>query len=271
MRLRTTVVVALLTVLTSSVVAQDSGPAEPSQTEIIIPEFVLRVEELGVEEVEAVLPNEAELALGQIALPLPGADELAVSDIAFDAPLPAVAARSGGPSVFSTGRLGAGTANHVLGELSIYKLGTDPRFRLGFAHQGLDGFQFNPAGTGYYTFTNAIDGWLSIQSETLELEGEAGFAESEMGLQDKSVYNAVSVRATDLTAELTYTPDPLVTVTAGLDAGMATRLQTTSDAAAPPRDQEYVVEPAVEARIDVRSLDLIFRSSYSLRLLTNAP
>ncbi len=271
MRLRTTVVVALLTVLTSSVVAQDSGPAEPSQTEIIIPEFVLRVEELGVEEVEAVLPNEAELALGQIALPLPGADELAVSDLAFDAPLPAVAARSRGPSVFSTGRLGAGTANHVLGELSIYKLGADPRFRLGFAHEGLDGFQFNPAGTGYYTFTNTIDGWLSIQSETLELEGEAGFVESEQGLQDQSAYNAVAVRATDLTTELTYTPDPLVTVTGGLDAGMATRLQTTSGGAAVPRDQEYVVEPAVEARIGIRSVDLIFRSSYFLRLLADEP
>ncbi|MEE8440156.1 MAG: hypothetical protein V3S41_00420, partial [Spirochaetia bacterium] len=181
---RATIVVVLLTALTSLSVAQDSGPAEPSQTEIIIPEFVLRVEELGVEEVEAVLPSEGELALGMIALPLPGADELVVSDIAFDAPLPAVAARSEGPAVFSTGRLGAGTANHVLGELSIYKLGTDPRFRLGFAHEGLDGFQFNPAGSGYYAFTNTIDAWLSIQSDVLELEGEAGFVEIEKGLQD---------------------------------------------------------------------------------------
>jgi len=268
-RSRIAVSVLLMIVLTSTVIAQDSGPAEPSQTEIIIPEFVLRVEELGVEEVEAVLPNQAELALGQIALPLPGADELAVSDIAFDAPLPAVAARSEGPAVFSTGRLGAGTANRVLGELSIYKLGADPRFRLGFAHEGLDGFQFNRAGTGYYAFTNTIDAWLSIQSESLELEGEAGFVESEKGLQDESAYNAVSVRATDVTAELVYKPDPLLTITGDVDAGMATRLQTTSGAVDPPRDQEYVVEPSVEARIDIRSLDLIFRSSYYLRLLAS--
>ncbi|MBU8913704.1 MAG: hypothetical protein KOO61_06735 [Spirochaetales bacterium] len=266
-RSRTAASVLFMIVFTSSVIAQDSGPAEPSLTEIIIPEFVLRVEELGVEEVEAVLPNQAELALGQIALPLPGADELAVSDIAFDAPLPAVAARSEGPSVFSTGRLGAGTANRVLGELSIYKLGADPRFRLGFAHEGLDGFQFNRAGTGYYAFTNTIDAWLSIQSENLELEGEAGFVESEKGLQDESAYNAVSVRATDVTAELVYKPDPLLTVTGDVDAGMATRLQTISGGADPPRDQEYVVEPAVEARIDIRSVDLIFSSSYYLRLL----
>ncbi|MCK4513801.1 MAG: hypothetical protein KAU31_01015, partial [Spirochaetaceae bacterium] len=83
--------------------------------------------------------------------------------------------------------------------------------------------------------------------------------------------NAVAVRATDLTTELTYTPDPLVTVTGGLDAGMATRLQTTSGGAAVPRDQEYVVEPAVEARIGIRSVDLIFRSSYFLRLLADEP
>ena len=68
---RFAIVTVLLIVLTSLMVAQDSGPAVPDQTEIIIPEFVLRVEELGVEEVEAVLPSETELALGQITLPLP--------------------------------------------------------------------------------------------------------------------------------------------------------------------------------------------------------
>jgi len=266
-RAQFTVLLVFLIVLTTVVGAQDSGPVEPSQTEIIIPEFVLRVEELGVEEVEAVLPSEAELALGLIALPLPGADELAVSDIAFDAPLPVVATRGDGPSVFSTGRLGAGTANRVLGELSIYKLGADPRFRLGFAHAGVDGFQFNPAGTGYYAFTNTIDAWLSIESETLELEAEAAFAESERGLQGESTYNAVAVRATEITTDIVYRPDPLVTITGEVDAGMATRLQTTGGGADPPRDQEFVVTPAVAAKIDIRAVDLIFTASYYLRFL----
>jgi hypothetical protein len=264
---RTTVIAALLVVLSSFAIAQDAGPAEPDQTEIIIPEFILRVEELGVEEVEAVLPNEAELALGQISLPLPGAGELVVSDVAFDAPMPAVTARTQGPSVFSTGRLGAGSRNRILGELSIYKLGADPRFRLGFAHEGLDGYQSNSAGTGFYAFTNTIDAWLSMQSDVLALEAEAGFVEREKGLQNQSAHNAVAVRATGLTAELTYSPDPLITVTGDLDAGMATRLQTTTSAAAPPRDQEYVLTPAAEARINIRAVDLIFRTSYYLRLL----
>jgi hypothetical protein len=205
--------------------------------------------------------------LGQISLPLPGADELVVSDIAFDAPMPAVAARSEGPSVFSTGRLGAGSSNRILGELSIYKLGADPRFRLGFAHEGLDGYGANLAGTGFHAFTNTIDAWLSIQSDILALETEAAFVEQEKGLQNQSEYNSVAARATDLTAELVYTPDPLITITGDLDAGMATRLQTTTSAADPPRVQEYILTPAAEARIDIRAVDLIFRSSYFLRLL----
>jgi len=262
---RTILAGILLTALAAFGVAQ-AGPTEPDETEIIIPEFILHVEELGVEEVEAVLPSEGELALGQISLPLPGADDLVVSDVAFDAPLPAVSARREGPSVFSTGRLGAGSANHVLGELSIYKLGTDPRFRLGFAHEGTDGFQFNPAGTGFYSFTNSIDTWLSMESENLQLESEGSFLETEKGLQNQSSYNAVSVRTTDLSADLTYTPDPLVTLVGTLDGGMATRLQTTSGGASVPRDQEYTLTPEVSATIDVRAVDLIFRTSYFLRL-----
>lgn len=262
------VVIGLLCFLgAASIAAQDAGPAEPNQTEIIVPEFILRVEELGAEEVQAVLPSTEELALGRIDLPLPKADELAVSDVVFSGPLPSVTSRPGGPSVFSTGRLGAGSVNHVLGELSIYKLGTDPRFRLGFAHEGLDGFNFNPAGTGYYSFTNSIDGWMSAEGEPLALEGEASFVESEHGLQDQSAYHSVSIRSTDGHVETTYTPDPLISIQGGLDAEFARRLQTTSGGAAVPTDQELSLHPAASATFTIRAVDLTLASSYFFRLL----
>jgi hypothetical protein len=260
----------MMVLFAATTFAQESGPAEPDETEIVIPDLVLVVPELGVEEVTAVLPGESELALGQISLPLPGADELTVSDITFTAPLPAVSARTDGPAVFSTGRLGAGTSNRVIGELSIYKLGADPRFRLGFTHEGIDGFQDNPAGSGYYAFTNTIDAWLSMGNERLMLEAEGNFAEREAGLQGSPDFNAVSTRTTAATAELVYLPDPLIELSGVIDAGFATRRQTVTGAATVPTDQELLLEPAVSARFSIRSVELFLNSSYYLRTLAGS-
>ena len=127
-----------LTFIAATAFAQVSGPAEPDETEIVLPEFLLQVEELGVEELEAVLPGSGELALGAISHPLPGADELAVSDIAFDAPINAVAQRSAvsagtdlegckkpGTAIVEADRA-IGLKRHLLG-----------RFRVGCGQSGL--------------------------------------------------------------------------------------------------------------------------------------
>jgi len=263
--------VPALLLIASFVGAQESGPAEPVETEIIIPDFVLQVEELTVEEVEAVLPEEEDLALGRIELPLPGAGELSVADIAFDVPLPSMVGSRPRSNVFSTGRLGAGTMNRIVGELSIYKLGEDPRFRLGFTHEGLDGYQFKDAGTGFSDFTNTIDAWISTTSDTLDFELEGTFAEDEQGLQDLSQYGAVSIRSTGVSVDTVFHPDPLIALTGGVDAGLATRRQRTTGGLPVPVDTEYTLEPAASARLDIRSLGLLFSTSYYLRLMESVP
>ncbi|MFW5688692.1 MAG: hypothetical protein ACOC1U_03890 [Spirochaetota bacterium] len=244
-----------------------SGPASPEETDIIVPELVLEVEELEVQEVTAVLPEEGELAMGQVSIPLPGADELGVDEGAFIVSAPGMGPAPQDASVFTSGRLGAGSVNYVAGELSIYKLGTDPRYRLGFSHEGLDGYQFNDPGTGFFSQSNRIDGWLGADAEPLSTELEASFTEEVDGLQDQSDYFSAGLRRTAATANLTFTPDPLVELTATLDASIANRIQSASGGAAIPREQEFVLAPFAQGSVAVGVVDIVLSTSYFLRFL----
>ena len=222
------------------VVAQEGspsvGPSDPDETEIVVPELVLEVEEIELQQVTAVLPEEGELALGQVSIPLPGADELEIADDAFSVPLPGAMPAAETTSVFSSGRLGAGSANHIVGELSLFKLGADPRFRLRFSHEGLDGYQFNEAGTGYFSSSNVLDGWFAGGDDRLRAEAEAAFSEKVDGLQGQSDYYSAGLRRTTATASVDFNPDPLITLSADFDGSLATRIQSVSGGGPVPRE-----------------------------------
>ena len=247
--------------------AQVSGPAAPQDTDIVIPELMLQVEELQLQQVSAVLPDEGELALGRLAIQLPGAEELFIDEAAFAVALPGVVRPQDARSVFSSGRLGAGTANHIVGELSLFRLGVPPRFRLRFAHEGIDGYQFRDAGTGYFSSSNVIDGWFTGGTDRLGTEFEAGFSEQTHGLQGQSDYFSVGLRRTDASGLLRFTPDPVVSITAELSAGAATRILSLSGTDTVPREREFVVSPAAEARFGIRAVDIVLTTSYFLRFL----
>lgn len=252
------------------VIAQVSGPEEPGQTEILVPEFILQVEELAIEQVDALLPQEAEQTIGQIALPLPEGDELAISDVSLDVPLPgATIPTTGQSSVFSTGRLGAGTSSHVVGELSLYKLGSDPQYRVRFAHEGVDGYQLEPAGTGYFLRSNILDARISAGEEPLRFSAEGGFSETERGLQGHSDYFSVNLREIAADMDVRYRPDPLITLNGRLAASSTARLQSTSGVGTAPRDQEFVVNPQISAATSVSIVGLSISSGYFLRFLAD--
>jgi len=249
--------------------AQESGPAAPEETEIIVPELVLQVEELELQEVSAVLPEEGELALGRISIPLPGADELLVDEVAFTVPQPGVAVGRDDSSVFSSGRLGAGTVNHIVGELSLFKLGADPRFRLRFTHEGLDGYQFGEAGNGYFSNLNVIDGWFAGGTDRFASEVEAAFSEDVEGLQGQSDFFSTGLRRTMATATTEFTPDPLISVTGSLDASFSTRILSASGDDSVPPERELSLSPDLEARFGIGAVDLVFTTSYFLRFLAD--
>ncbi|MFW6288398.1 MAG: hypothetical protein ACOC2Q_01305 [Spirochaetota bacterium] len=263
-----TVLLVLLSVAAGAF-AQQAGPVAPEETEIIVPELVLQVEELELQEVSAVLPEQGELALGRISIPLPGADELIVDDVSFALPQPGVAVGRDTSSVFSSGRLGAGTVNHIVGELSLFKLGADPRFRLRFTHEGLDGYQFGEAGNGYFSNLNVIDGWFAGGSERFRSDVEAAFSEDVVGLQGQSDYFSTGLRRTTATATTEFAPEPLISLTGAFDGSFSTRILSASGDSSVPPERELSVSPRIESRFGIGSVDLVFTTSYFLRLLAD--
>ena len=258
---------ALLIGVASASFAQQAGPAAPQDTEIVIPDMMLQIEELQIPQVRAVLPEEGELVLGRMSVLLPGAEELYIDEAVFTVPLPGSAQQFGAPSIFSSGRLGAGTANHILGELSLFRLGMSPRFRLRFSHEGIDGYQFIDAGTGYFSHTNIIDGWFTGGTDRLSSEFEAAFSEEVHGLQGQSDFYSVGLRRTVGNAQMRFVPDPVISLNVGLNGEYATRIQSVSGTGPVPSEQEFVINPAAEGRFGIRAVDLVVSTSYFLRFL----
>ncbi|MFW5788884.1 MAG: hypothetical protein ACOCW3_02985 [Spirochaetota bacterium] len=247
--------------------APESGPEAPEETDIVVPDLVLEVEELDVPQLTAVLPDEEELALGQVSIPLPGAEELTVDDEAFSVPLPGSPAATETTSVFSSGRLGAGSANHIVGELSLYKLGADPRFRLRFAYEGLDGFQFRPPGSGYFSRSNVIDGWFAASGERANAEIDGAFQEDVLGLQGQSDSFSAGLRRTTMSAEAVFVPEPLISLAGKLDGSVGSRIPSTTRGNQTSDELEIAAMPAVEARFSIQAVDIVFESSYFIRAL----
>ena len=267
--MRHAILFAMALMLTGALFAQDAGPTEPTETDILIPELLLEVEELTVEQVDALLPAEGDLALGEISLPEPRAEDLTIDDSAFEVrpPLQTSSGGSTASSVFTSGRLGAGSVNHVLGELSLFKLGDSPRFRLEFAHEGLDGYQFHEAGTGYFSNTNTVTGWIQREDERSTLDVTGGFEERVEGMQGQSTYYSVGTRGTGAVVEFDWTPDPLVVVSGDLDATVTSRILSASGTGPVPREREYTITPRAGVTASISALDLQLETSYMLRFL----
>jgi hypothetical protein len=99
---------------------------------------------------------------------------------------------------YSEGTLGGGSMTHVLGSIALYKLGPDLRFRLHFAHEGLDGYNFHNAGEGFFHREETLDGSLSLSLDKLNLNAQASYIEEEEGFQGRSaLFDSVIDRFTD--------------------------------------------------------------------------
>lgn len=272
MRAKRLLLVTLMIASLLAVGAQEQGGQE-GEPAIVVPDIVLEIQEFLVEQVDAALPPVPELELEAADIPLPDSSEIAIVQAAPELPH---LEESGSPqgvsasSIYSTGRLGAGTMNHVIGAISLYKLGQDPRFRLEFSHEGRDGFGFEPAGTGFFSAANVIEGWVSVGSETLAVSGEARYDERERGLQGVSQYYSADLRYVEGGAELVYTPEPLVTIAAGVDAAASTRLQSVSGGDTAPRETEYYIAPRALATLEISIVEIGFELGYDIRLLDAA-
>lgn len=156
-----------------------------------------------------------------------------------------------GRQVFFNATLGGGSANSVLGNINLFRLGDGPQFRLGYDHRGTDGFNFNQPGTGYFEQANALDAWLEFgEDERLGLELEGGYRDRRFGLQRRPLYYAAETRDLTGAARLTFRPE--TRVTAGLDVALDDRRRilavTDTDADSPNESHG-----SVAALVDIRA------------------
>jgi len=160
--------------------------AEPEEPDIILPEVILRIEDFSVEDVEAVLPEDEELLPRERQVPLPAAAELEVGEPA--SPLEIGEAREAPEerplSILSAQAiLGAGSMNHVYSLISLNRVGREPRFRLRFLNETLDGIAGAAAGSGYDFRQYSLDGEIRFPLGSWTLRGDGLLEEQERGLQ----------------------------------------------------------------------------------------
>jgi len=267
--------ISLLTAQDTGPSALQAGPSAPEDTEIRLPTKLLEVPELRTDVVKAVLPESSALETPHMEIPLPQESDLQIAESAFN--LPAPGSPAGGrvtgnteSSFFSDGVLGAGSMNHILGALSLYKLGSNPRFRFNFSHEGLDGYNFEKPGAGYFNTEDVISGWVAGDGDVLDAETEATFREEQNGLQGSNDYYAVDNRYLTGTGSLIYTPTDLLFFKAAVDAASTGKILSVKQNIEPPREAEVYARPALTAGFNLKKFTLRLRTGYNFRYVSES-
>jgi len=199
-----------------------AGPGEP---DLILPQMILQVEDLSVENVEALLPPEEEMLPPVRTIPVLSEGELAVGEPS----VPAAATESEGPALAQNQRqlsadaqIGTGSTNMILGSVDLTTLGPDPRLSVQFHHESLDGFDGHSPGSGFNTRDDNLDGGLKFRLGGADASLAGGFKEDETGLQGLSGggYSSALSRAFSGSASLSGTAADWLTLSAGAEGGL---------------------------------------------------
>lgn len=275
--LRTAATVLLLSLAsTGSLAAQSGTPAPPTDTEILLPPEFFDIEDPQPGEVEALLPQLPAIPAPRVTVPLPASAALDDQTAVLTLPEPEEVFREdaspGGSSVFTTGTVGAGSVNYILGELALYKIGEDPRFRFEFLHRGLDGFSFNDPGTGHFERRDELGAWVAADSEQRgSVEFSADYGEREIGFQGRPSFYSAEFRRIEGSLDLSY---PLADRVFGYfdgEAGYVNRLYTVKDPNLdPPQTGESRLAPRLGVSFDYNRFQLDLYGRYGLRTIEGA-
>lgn len=267
---------SLLLIPGSIAFGQDNTPAPPEETEILLPPEFFDLRRLGSEEVVALLPSLPPIESPMVEVPLPEPEGVETGATTIRIPEPEEVfeeeATPGGSSVFTTGTVGAGSVNYILGELALFKIGEDPRFRFEFLHRGLDGFAFNSPGTGYFRRVDRLSGWVAAESDGgAAVEGSATYGEREIGFQGRPSFYSAEFRRIEGALDVSYPLADRVSAYAAAQLGYVNRLYTVKDPTAdPPRAGESGLRPRFGVEFDFNRLRLDLHGRYALRYLDAA-
>ncbi|TFG59513.1 MAG: hypothetical protein E4H36_13670, partial [Spirochaetales bacterium] len=225
---------------------------EPEEVEITLPPIQAEAEDLLIERLSVDLPQTTLLPPAyDLLLPQPEFVRPAPSDIAFDLPLPGTDADAPLPQsqesvFFSEGIIGLGSMDHMLGDLSLYKVGREPRFSLHFYHTRRDGYQFAEAGSGFFNQQDGIEGRFSFITDPVSAETEGAYRKETEGLQQQGPYDSVSWSLLSGGGSLELSALKPFIFSVGLSARSANALLT---AESPLRAEEITLNPVLGASL----------------------
>ncbi|MBN2552914.1 MAG: hypothetical protein JXB06_09090 [Spirochaetales bacterium] len=252
--------------------AQESGPqVEPQEPDIVLPEVILRIEDFSVEEVEAGVPGERQLSAPERTIPLPEVGELEIGEpeIPFAAgegrDLVSPPERASGLSAQAI--LGAGTLSHLYSQISLNRIGgEEPRFKLRFLHEMLDGVALpdgEEAGSGFHTREDRLEAGIRFHLGSLGLEVEGLLQDQERGLQRQAAdFIAHDFRQGEVDARLDLPLGERLTLSGGAQAGFATQLMAGDN---PDDTRELLIEPVVKLEFRHGSISTGLEGQYSNR------
>ncbi len=249
--------------------AQELAPEEP---DMVLPPMSLELEALLQEDVDTILPEqeyapELELETGLPELP---EMEFPLTLTEVDLDLESDTAEREVPvektgSFYSTGKIGLGNTNRILGDLTIYKLGAEPHIQMHFIHERYDGYHFRERGSGFFHRYNLISGGISFRPESFLLDINAGFEENNDGLQGLGPYNSVLHRSIGGDFSYRYYADEVVSLGADF-AGLYT--QETLSGEIPLNGQEIALDPKIVTGFHIDPVTISFETMYSFRFIT---
>ncbi len=235
-----------------------SQDVEPQEPEIVLPNVILELEDLKVEEVTAKLPKE-ELEPFEIDFPLPELEESAMEELPGEMVLPPAQGlplkiQKEGKFFVAEGILGIGTLNHVLSSISLYRYEKQPEGKLLFSHEVVDGFSEEPVGSGFHMRDDRIAGSLFFRLRRLEIGLDGSFEDGEKGLQGRGDFYSKVNRHASGSGELEYRVSERFSLKGDIDASTTTQLLTASGTAGPEAEKtaEYLISSSLEGRYHFR-------------------
>ena len=273
--------IALLAVLIAALsagplAAQAAKVPEPEEPDIVLPEVILRIEDFSVESVESTLPSEEGTLPPARELPLPELGELAIAEpqLPVQPVEPAEPPPKGGAQALSAlVELGAGSMNHVVSQVSLFRPGPDPRFRLRFLHEGLDGLAGQPPGSGFNLRQDSLEGALKQGFGSLRLDTHGSLGEEERGLQRQpsppppTPFISRLYRHGDLYAELAWAIGDHWTLTGAMDSSFAAQLLTGS---LPQGQTEVLAAPRLSLELRYPKVWMSLEGNYTYRSFLDA-
>ncbi|MBI9109041.1 MAG: hypothetical protein JEZ04_20020 [Spirochaetales bacterium] len=222
-----------------------TGPAEPENTEIILPPMYLEIEDLSVEDINAVIPDEDSIYLSAVEMPLPEPGDMKIPAEVFALSGPGIPdahvdGETGGRSFFSEGTIGAGTSYNITGDINLYRIGELPDFRLRYYHNGYDGFAGQNTGEGFSYREELIEAEMNYSEEGFSSDFYVENNEIENGLQGLADYFSMTHRLTELEAGLGWMLTDNLELTADVDGSASGMVLSASS---PLESSVFTLQP----------------------------